>query len=189
MSVLTSQLGGSIPMKDDLTNVREKNQQNTNNRIKNSLQDFMNSIDLRIIKKMEQDNLSKKNMFKHINVGEGMDIITFLVKLRRISLQKLNKNAAKIQRFWRRKSGESVIPYYSNMFFRNPAINSKAVIEKNLNDISEIDVQIDLPENLASMPQEEHHIMLWTNKTVKGSNKNKDYAAKNNEKPEKNEIF
>lgn len=73
-------------MKDDLTNVREKNQQNTNNRIKNSLQDFMNSIDLRIIKKMEQDNLSKKNMFKHINVGEGMDIITFLVKLRRISL-------------------------------------------------------------------------------------------------------
>lgn len=79
-------MGGSIPMKDDLTNVREKNQQNTNNRIKNSLQDFMNSIDLRIIKKMEQDNLSKKNMFKHINVGEGMDIITFLVKLRRISL-------------------------------------------------------------------------------------------------------
>lgn len=45
----------------------------------------MNSVDLRIIKKMEQDK-NKKNIFKHINIGEGMDIITFLVKIRRIPL-------------------------------------------------------------------------------------------------------
>jgi hypothetical protein len=38
----------------------------------------------------------------------------------------LNEKAIKIQRFWRRKTSENVIPYYSNMFFRNPVINVKA---------------------------------------------------------------
>lgn len=37
--------------------------------MKSSLQDFMNSIDLRIIKKMEQDNKNKKNVLKDFNIG------------------------------------------------------------------------------------------------------------------------
>lgn len=45
----------------------------------------MNSIDLKIIKKMEQDNKNKKNTMID-NVGSGMELIQFLNKIRRIPL-------------------------------------------------------------------------------------------------------
>lgn len=93
----------------------------------------MSSIDMRIIQKMEQDNKSKKCMLIDAGIGDGLDLILFLNKIRRIPMDKLNEKATKIQKFWRKKTGESVIPYYSNMFFRNPAINSKIMIEQNLN--------------------------------------------------------
>lgn len=106
--------------------------QNTNNRIKAELQGFMSSVDMRIIKKMEQDNQSKKCIMVDFKIGEGLELIAFLTKIRRIPLEKLNERATKIQRFWRKKQTQTVIPYYSNMFFRNPAINSKAAIEQHL---------------------------------------------------------
>lgn len=106
--------------------------QNTNNRIKTALQGFMSSIDMRIIQKMEQDNQCKKNALVDFKLGEGLELITFLNKIRRIPLDKLNDKATKIQRFWRKKQTQTIIPYYSNMFFRNPAINSKAAIEQHL---------------------------------------------------------
>lgn len=106
--------------------------QNTNNRIKAELQGFMSSVDMRIIKKMEQDNQSKKCIMVDFKIGEGLELIAFLTKIRRIPLEKLNERATKIQRFWRKKQTQTVIPYYSNMFFRNPAINSKAAIEQQL---------------------------------------------------------
>lgn len=81
MSVLTSELGGSIPMHDE----NSRNHQNTNNRIKNSLQECMNSIDLKIIKEMKKDQ-EKKKMFFEGNIGQGVDIITYLNKIRRIPL-------------------------------------------------------------------------------------------------------
>lgn len=65
MSVLTSELGGSIPMNED----KARAAQNTNNRIKTALQGFMSSIDMRIIKKMEQDNQTKKNILVDFNIG------------------------------------------------------------------------------------------------------------------------
>jgi hypothetical protein len=68
----------------------EKNNQNTNNRIKTALQGFMNSIDLKIIKKMEQDNHSKRNIIVDMHIGDGLGIIMFLNKIRRIPLDKLN---------------------------------------------------------------------------------------------------
>lgn len=60
-----------MPVNDEEnTNIRQRNRQNTNNnKMKSSLQDFMNSIDLRIIKKMEQDNKNKKNILKDFNIG------------------------------------------------------------------------------------------------------------------------
>lgn len=63
--MLTSELGGSIPMVED----KAKSSQNTNNRIKTALQEFMSSIDMRIIKKMEQDNHNKKAMLVDFKVG------------------------------------------------------------------------------------------------------------------------
>jgi hypothetical protein len=68
----------------------KKNNQNTNNRIKAALQGFMNSIDLKIIKKMEQDNHSKRNILVDMHIADGLDIIMFLNKIRRIPLDKLN---------------------------------------------------------------------------------------------------
>lgn len=69
-----------------------------------------------------------------------------------------------------------MIPYYSNMFFRNPAINSKIAIDNNLNDISEIDVQIGEPENLITMSEEDQHDSLL--KTDKSKIKNNDKSSK-----------
>jgi hypothetical protein len=46
----------------------------------------MNSIDLKIIKKMEQDNQSKRNVLVDMNIGDGLDLIMFLNKIRRIPL-------------------------------------------------------------------------------------------------------
>lgn len=37
---------------------------------------------------------------------------------------------------------QNVIPYYSNLFFRNPVINSKVAIENNIEEISHIDVRV-----------------------------------------------
>jgi hypothetical protein len=86
----------------------------------------MNSIDLRIIKKMEQDNHQiRRNVIRDVSIGEGLELITFLNKIKRVPMDKLNEKAKLIQRFWRRRRGETVIPYYRNMFFKNPAINSQ----------------------------------------------------------------
>jgi hypothetical protein len=65
---------------------KSRNNQNTNNRIKTALQGFMNSIDLKIIKKMEQDNQNKRNVLVDMNIGDGLDLIMFLNKIRRIPL-------------------------------------------------------------------------------------------------------
>ena len=46
----------------------------------------MNSIDLKIIKKMEQDNQSKRNVLVDMNIGDGLNLIMFLNKIRRIPL-------------------------------------------------------------------------------------------------------
>jgi hypothetical protein len=62
------------------------------------------------------------------------------------------------------------------MFFRNPAINSKIAIDNNLNDISEIDVQIGEPENLITMSEEDQHDSLL--KTDKSKIKNNDKSSK-----------
>lgn len=51
MSVLTSELGGSIPMQEEKGRMNNTIM-NGMSRIKNSLQEFMNSVDLKIIKKM-----------------------------------------------------------------------------------------------------------------------------------------
>lgn len=97
-------------------------------RIKNSLQEFMNSVDLKIIKKMEQDQKGKKALLFDMPVGEGMELILYLNKVKRIPLEILNEKASLIQKTWRKKANQNVIPYYSNLFFRNPTINSKAAI-------------------------------------------------------------
>jgi len=55
-------------------------------RIKSSLQEFMNSVDLKIIKKMEQDQKGKKALLFDMPVGEGMDLIFFLNKVKRVPL-------------------------------------------------------------------------------------------------------
>lgn len=118
----------------------EKNRvsQNTNNRLKTALQEVMSSIDMRLIKKMEQDNQNKKCILVDFKVGEGLELISFLNKIRRIPIERLTEKAIKIQRFWRKMQTQTVMPYYSNMFFRNPAINSKAAIEQHLSQISGI---------------------------------------------------
>ena len=85
MSVLTSELGGSIPMNEDKNRVG----QNTNNRLKTALQEVMSSIDMRLIKKMEQDNQNKKCILVDFKVGEGLELISFLNKIRRIPLERL----------------------------------------------------------------------------------------------------
>jgi hypothetical protein len=51
---------------------KNKVNQNTNNRIKAELQGFMSSVDMRIIKKMEQDNQSKKCIMVDFKIGEGL---------------------------------------------------------------------------------------------------------------------
>lgn len=50
----------------------------------------MNSVDMRIIQKMEQDNKSKKCMLIDAGIGDGLDLILFLNKIRRIPMDKLN---------------------------------------------------------------------------------------------------
>lgn len=54
----------------------------------------MSSIDMRIIKNMEQDNrhnnINKKSIFVDFNIGDGLELITFLNKIRRIPMDKLN---------------------------------------------------------------------------------------------------
>lgn len=56
------------------------------NRLKTALQGFMNSVDLRIIKKMEQDNIPKFNKFVNLSVGDGLDLVTYLNRIRRIPM-------------------------------------------------------------------------------------------------------
>jgi len=60
-----------------------------------------------------------------------MELINFLQRIRRIPIDTLHLKASKIQKFWRRISSQSIVPYYSNMFFRNPMINAKALNNNN----------------------------------------------------------
>ena len=89
MSVLASELGGSIPVVEDVK-LSSKSRRSS----KGNLQDFMNSIDLRVMKSMQADQASKKNnLLADLFIGEGMQLITYLNKIKRIPMEKLNEKA------------------------------------------------------------------------------------------------
>ena len=97
MSVLISEMGGSFPVKDE--------QNRGDCLLKNGgnvMQDFMNSIDMRVVKNMKADQLSQKNsLLKDLFMGEGVELITYLNKIKRIPMEKLHEKARLIQRFWK----------------------------------------------------------------------------------------
>lgn len=128
MSVLASDLGGSIP-------VCEPGEPQATTRRLRGLQECMNSVDLRVIKSMEQDYRKSRRV---LDGGEGIHLVAYLSKIKRVPLEVLDEQATRIQRFWRKKTSQSVIPYYTHLFFRNPAINSRAAIEENIDQISDI---------------------------------------------------
>ena len=66
MSVLSSELGGSMQLHDDPKASAKKSSRGL-------LQDFMNSIDLRVVKKMQMDQQSHKmSALADLFVGEGL---------------------------------------------------------------------------------------------------------------------
>lgn len=101
----------------------------------------MSSIDIRVVKNMENDyklnTMFKKKQFfsdkypQHdMSLNDGIDILTYLHKIRRISMNRLNQSATIIQRFWRNKTKDTIVSYYSSLF-RN--ITS---IQHNMPDLS-----------------------------------------------------
>ena len=88
---------------------------------------------------MQADQASKKNnLLADLFIGEGMQLITYLNKIKRIPMEKLNEKAQIIQKFWRNKASESVLPYYRNLF-RNAAMGLHTM---ETEDISNVEVNI-----------------------------------------------
>ena len=69
LSVLGSDLGASIPMHDDSAKLSFRNKSKNG-----ALQDFMNSIDMRVLKSMQADQKSqqKKAVLADLFLGEGL---------------------------------------------------------------------------------------------------------------------
>ena len=70
LSVLASELGASIPMQDDSAKLSFRNKSKSG-----ALQDFMNSIDMRVVKSMQADKKScsqNKSVLADLFLGEGL---------------------------------------------------------------------------------------------------------------------
>ena len=81
-----------------------RSENNTYETISSSIRDLnlmINSIDIRLIKKMEVDNEANKKPITKDLQGEGINLITYLNKIKRIPMQQLHTSATIIQRFWR----------------------------------------------------------------------------------------
>lgn len=132
MSILGSEMGGSIPM--------HENSAKSNPRFRSNLQDFMNSLDVRVLKCMKKDQASTQNksVLADLMVGEGLELITYLNKIKRIPMERLNQSATVIQRFWREKAKESILPYYRDLF-RNASLGMQTM---HTEDISGIDIEV-----------------------------------------------
>ena len=65
---------------------------------------------------METDHKQNPPSILKDIVGDGIELITYLNKIKRVSMEKLNTSAIKIQRYWRIKVRKSVVSYYSGLF-------------------------------------------------------------------------
>ena len=108
MSIINSEMGGSMLLGSE--NRESKVPESTKN-----LKLLLSSIDVRLIKQMETDTKQKASILQDV-VGDGIELITYLNKIKRIPMERLNNFALKIQRFWRSKVRKSVVQYYSGLF-------------------------------------------------------------------------
>ena len=63
---------------------------------------------------METDHKQNPPSVLKDMVGDGIELIAYLNKIKRISMEKLNNSAIKIQRFWRSKVRKSIVEAFKH---------------------------------------------------------------------------